>query len=415
MTMTFPTRCATIYLLIFFLYCDLCGSDSLPDTKTDEELNGFCQKTDEGESCGSNQVEINLTRLEGGEIGSTQIIKLNGDVEFQLKTVSKKPLILEVPNFLSSAECQHLIELAKIVGMKKSITERTQGPRQAFQLMDRDLDNQINLSEMFETIQNGFDIYLEEEDLKEMYKELNMDPNGDNFVSKEEIQSVSPAQLQQYLYKLVSQHPEKHSRYSHQAWLYPNKHINDNIYRQVQARVSELAGLPLDLVHLSDVQVVNYGVKGHYNAHWDSSDRDHDIPCCETGKPNQGRCESCRYMTILFYLNDVEEGGETAFPVADNETLNIQDILTSRIGHLYKTCKDANLRVTAEKGKAVLWYNHFVDPGTGWMGDMDMYTLHGGCPVFKGEKWIANFWIKTTFNREHDLQRMARIHDIFND
>ena len=26
-----------------------------------------------------------------------------------------------------------------------------------------------------------------------------------------------------------------------------------------------------------------------------------------------------RYITILYYLNDVEEGGETAFPVADSE------------------------------------------------------------------------------------------------
>lgn len=27
-------------------------------------------------------------------------------------------------------------------------------------------------------------------------------------------------------------------------------------------------------------------------------------------------------MTILYYLNDVEDGGETAFPVADNETFD---------------------------------------------------------------------------------------------
>ena len=30
-----------------------------------------------------------------------------------------------------------------------------------------------------------------------------------------------------------------------------------------------------------------------------------------------------RYITILYYLNDVEEGGETAFPVADNATLDM--------------------------------------------------------------------------------------------
>lgn len=35
-----------------------------------------------------------------------------------------------------------------------------------------------------------------------------------------------------------------------------------------------------------------------------------------------------RYITILYYLNDVEEGGETAFPVADmkdfNETVSVR-------------------------------------------------------------------------------------------
>lgn len=29
-----------------------------------------------------------------------------------------------------------------------------------------------------------------------------------------------------------------------------------------------------------------------------------------------------RYITILYYLNDVEEGGETAFPVADMKDFN---------------------------------------------------------------------------------------------
>ena len=29
-----------------------------------------------------------------------------------------------------------------------------------------------------------------------------------------------------------------------------------------------------------------------------------------------------RYVTVLYYLNDVEEGGETAFPVADDFSFN---------------------------------------------------------------------------------------------
>ena len=31
-------------------------------------------------------------------------------------------------------------------------------------------------------------------------------------------------------------------------------------------------------------------------------------------------CCTPRYITVLFYLNSVEGGGETAFPVADNRT-----------------------------------------------------------------------------------------------
>ena len=40
---------------------------------------------------------------------------------------------------------------------------------------------------------------------------------------------------------------------------------------------------------------------------------------------------SLRYITILYYLNDVEGGGETAFPVAENETLNFE------VGDEFKT------------------------------------------------------------------------------
>ena len=37
-----------------------------------------------------------------------------------------------------------------------------------------------------------------------------------------------------------------------------------------------------------------------------------------------------RYITILYFLNDVEEGGQTAFPVADNETFNHEVCIIDR-------------------------------------------------------------------------------------
>ena len=35
---------------------------------------------------------------------------------------------------------------------------------------------------------------------------------------------------------------------------------------------------------------------------------------------NLSYCWFCRYLTVLYFLNVVEEGGETAFPIADNKT-----------------------------------------------------------------------------------------------
>jgi len=39
-------------------------------------------------------------------------------------------------------------------------------------------------------------------------------------------------------------------------------------------------------------------------------------------------------------------------------------------------------------GDALLFWN--VHPNT----TLDKYALHGGCPVTKGEKWVATKWIR---------------------
>ena len=40
-----------------------------------------------------------------------------------------------------------------------------------------------------------------------------------------------------------------------------------------------------------------------------------------------------------------------------------------------------------------MWYNNFIDPDSGLLGKLDRNSLHGGCDVIKGEKWIANNWL----------------------
>ena len=47
--------------------------------------------------------------------------------------------------------------------------------------------------------------------------------------------------------------------------------------------------------------------------------------------------------------------------------------------------------VKPKKGKAIMWYNHVLDGG--WLGEKDILSLHGGCDIHKGEKWVANNWL----------------------
>ncbi|XP_046565039.1 transmembrane prolyl 4-hydroxylase-like [Haliotis rubra] len=162
----------------------------------------------------------------------------------------------------------------------------------------------------------------------------------------------------------------------------------------IRHRISVLTGIPLDLVLESEpVQVVMYTEGGHYHSHYDSSRHvGQGKPCCHhTWFPHtKHRCVLCTYLTVLVYLNDVEEGGETAFPVADED----HDFRISKEHtNLTENCHRAPVAVTPEMGKAVMWYNHYKEEKTGWIGPLHRRSLHGGCNVRNGEKWIANFWI----------------------
>lgn len=73
--------------------------------------------------------------------------------------------------------------------------------------------------------------------------------------------------------------------------------------------------------------------------------------------------------------------------------LHFKSQLMSDTFNLHLNCAAHELAVKPVAGKAILWYNHFLD-ATGQLGELDPLTLHGSCPVLKGEKWIANFWIR---------------------
>lgn len=51
-------------------------------------------------------------------------------------------------------------------------------------------------------------------------------------------------------------------------------------------------------------------------------------------------------MTVLYFLNDVEEGGETAFPLADNATFDHE--VTAYATEIYRLLPIDDLKVASK-------------------------------------------------------------------
>ncbi len=94
-----------------------------------------------------------------------------------------------------------------------------------------------------------------------------------------------------------------------------------------------------------------------------------------------GKQASQRIATVLVYLSDVEEGGETSFlfeGVGGTKRIETVD---------YKAC-DTGIKYRPRAGDALLFWSMHPD------GSKDKHSLHGGCPVVKGTKWTMTKWIR---------------------
>ncbi|NWH27604.1 P4HA3 hydroxylase, partial [Grus americana] len=140
-------------------------------------------------------------------------------------------------------------------------------------------------------------------------------------------------------------------RISKSAWL---KDTADPVVRALEQRIAAVTGLDLRPPYAEYLQVVNYGLGGHYEPHFDhATSRKSPLYRMKSGN---------RIATVMIYLSAVEAGGSTAF--------------------IY-----ANFSVPVVKNAALFWWNLRRN------GDGDGDTLHAGCPVLAGDKWVANKWI----------------------
>jgi len=139
---------------------------------------------------------------------------------------------------------------------------------------------------------------------------------------------------------------------------------------RIEARIADVTHVHRD--HGEPFNVLRYRPGEKYDSHYDTFD-----------PASYGPQVSQRVASVLLYLTDVEEGGETHFPLEGREGLE-----RLRRGHIdYKTC-EGGLRVAPRAGDALLFWN--VHPNA----TLDKRALHGGCPVVRGEKWVATKWIR---------------------
>ncbi|RWS28712.1 prolyl 4-hydroxylase subunit alpha-1-like protein [Leptotrombidium deliense] len=138
-------------------------------------------------------------------------------------------------------------------------------------------------------------------------------------------------------------------RISKSAWLKGEDHA---VVARVNQRIEDITGLTTQTAE--ELQVVNYGIGGHYEPHYDFARREEKNAFKSLGTGN-------RIATWLNYMSDVDAGGATVFPIL-------------------------GITVWPRKGSAAFWYNLYKS------GEGDLLTRHAACPVLVGSKWVSNKW-----------------------
>lgn len=130
----------------------------------------------------------------------------------------------------------------------------------------------------------------------------------------------------------------------------------DPFISTLDERVSKLMNSPLE--NGEGLQVLRYGPGGHTAPHFDFL-----IPSNAVNSESIARSGQ-RIATLIVYLNDVEEGGETVFP-------------------------EVGWSVTPRRGNG-LYFEY-----TNSLMQVDPLSVHAGAPVTAGEKWVATKWMRT--------------------
>ena len=130
---------------------------------------------------------------------------------------------------------------------------------------------------------------------------------------------------------------------------------NDPFVRSLHRRMDDLLGV--DEQFGETLQGQRYEVGQEFKPHHDWFDTSQEYWKGDVASGGQ------RAWTLMVYLNEVEEGGNTDFPKVD-------------------------ISVPPQPGTLIMWSNVLAN------GKPNMDTLHAGTPVVKGGKYVVTRWYR---------------------
>ncbi|XP_047317594.1 probable prolyl 4-hydroxylase 10 [Impatiens glandulifera] len=214
-----------------------------------------------------------------------------------------------------------------------------------------------------------------EDDRKDQWTEaISWEPRAfvyHNFLSKKECE---------YLINLAKPNMEKSSVVDNETGKSKDSRVRtssgtflprgvDKVISKIEKRIADYTFIPAEFGE--GLQVLHYEVGQKYEPHF-------DYFLDEFNTKNGGQ----RVATLLMYLSDVEEGGETVFPNAKGNHSAVP------WWNELSECGKTGLSVKPKMGDALFFWSLKPD------ATLDPSSLHGGCPVIVGNKWSSTKWMR---------------------
>jgi len=275
-----------------------------------------------------------------------------------------------------------------------------------FDKWDKNLDGSLSIEEV-SAIEEIKHLLLKDEDIEKMYEDLELKPDRNGHISYGELEKLSFAKFSSYLKKLHEKKENSSIHQIEQTWLWHDEDellVYDDVLQKYHERLSNLTRIPKSIIEESEPILITKFKNGSFTeCRHDSAQTYANIPCCVFG--TRSNCRVCRFISIMYFLNDVSDG-QLLFPLANNKTYDWNDLHrhTASVCSKKPNVSLSNLVIKPEKGKAIMWYNHYIGRDTGWMSSLDPLSFYGTNEVAEIDKWVATTWINIIGDGVNELR-----------